>query len=48
MSQLEFYTGLCAFGSVAWVPYIIRSVMVRGLMGALANRAGLPLFSRHN
>ena len=38
MSQLEFYTGLSALWiAVAWVPYIIDRIMVRGLMGALAN-----------
>ena len=38
MSQLEFYTGLSAIWiAVAWVPYIIDRIMVRGLMGALDN-----------
>ena len=38
MSQLEFNTGLSALWiAVAWVPYIIDRIMVRGLMGALAN-----------
>jgi len=38
MSQLEFYTGLSALWiAVAWMPYIIDRIMVRGLMGALAN-----------
>ena len=38
MSQLEFYTGLSALWiAVAWVPYIIDRIMVRGLMGALDN-----------
>lgn len=38
MSQLEFYTGLSALWiAVAWVPYIIDRIMVRGLMGAFAN-----------
>ena len=38
MSQLEFNTGLSALWiAVAWVLYIIDRIMVRGLMGALAN-----------
>ena len=38
MSQLEFYTGLTALWiAIAWVPYVIDRIMVRGLMGAFAN-----------
>lgn len=38
MTNLEFYTVLTALWiSVAWVPYILDRVMVRGLIGALAN-----------
>ena len=38
MSQLEFYTVLSAvWVAVAWMPYIIDRIMVRGLMAALAN-----------
>lgn len=38
MTQLEFYTGLSALWiALAWVPYILDRIKVRGLMGALAN-----------
>lgn len=38
MSQLEFFTALSALWiALAWVPYILDRIMVRGLMGALAN-----------
>lgn len=38
MSQLEFYTGLSALWiALAWVPYVIDRIMVRGLMGAFAS-----------
>jgi uncharacterized MAPEG superfamily protein len=38
MSQLEFYLGLSGLWiAIAWVPYILDRIMVRGLMGALAN-----------
>ncbi|SMX23211.1 MAPEG family protein [Boseongicola aestuarii] len=38
MSQLEFFTLLSALWiAVAWLPYILDRIMVRGLMGALAN-----------
>lgn len=38
MSQLEFFTGLSALWiALAWVPYILDRIMVRGLMGAFAN-----------
>lgn len=38
MSQLEFYTGLSALWiALAWVPYVIDRIIVRGLMGAFAN-----------
>ena len=38
MSQLEFYTGLSAVWiAIAWVPYLLDRIMVRGLMGAMAN-----------
>lgn len=38
MTTLEHYTALTAFWiSVAWVPYILDRIMVRGMMGALAN-----------
>ncbi|WP_299349576.1 MAPEG family protein [uncultured Shimia sp.] len=38
MSSLEQYTTLSALWiAVAWLPYILDRIMVRGLMGALAN-----------
>jgi len=38
MSQLEFYTGLSAIWiAIAWVPYLLDRIMVRGLVGAMAN-----------
>ena len=38
MSQLEFYTGLSALWiALAWLPYILDRIMVRGLLGAMAN-----------
>ncbi len=38
MTNLEFYTGLSALWiAVAWVPYILDRIMVRGLMGGMAN-----------
>ena len=38
MSQLEFYTGLSAVWiAIAWVPYVLDRIMVRGLAGAMAN-----------
>ena len=38
MSQLEFYTGLSAVWiSIAWLPYLLDRIMVRGLVGAMAN-----------
>ena len=38
MSQLEFYTGLSAVWiAIAWVPYLLDRIMVRGLVGAMAN-----------
>lgn len=38
MSSLEFYTALSALWlSIAWLPYILDRILVRGLMGALAN-----------
>ena len=38
MSQLEFYTGLSAVWiAIAWVPYLLDHIMVRGLVGAMAN-----------
>ncbi len=38
MTQLETYTILAAIWlAVAWLPYILDRVMVRGLMGAMAN-----------
>ena len=38
MSQLEFYTGLSAgWIAIAWVPYLLDRIMVRGLVGAMAN-----------
>ena len=38
MSQLEFYTGLSAvWVAIAWVPYLLDRIMVRGLVGAMAN-----------
>ena len=38
MSQLEFYTGLSAVWiAIAWVPYVLDRIMVRGLVGAMAN-----------
>ena len=38
MSQLEFYTGLSAIWiAIAWVPYVLDRIMVRGLVGSMAN-----------
>ena len=38
MSQLEFYTGLSAVWiAIAWVPYLLDRIMVRGLAGSMAN-----------
>ncbi|TCK99997.1 putative MAPEG superfamily protein [Shimia isoporae] len=38
MTELEHYTALTALWvGLAWAPYIIDRVLVRGLMGALAN-----------
>ena len=38
MSQLEFCTGLSAVWiAIAWVPYLLDRIMVRGLVGAMAN-----------
>ncbi|MDG1939783.1 MAG: MAPEG family protein [Paracoccaceae bacterium] len=38
MSQLEFYTGLSAVWiAIAWVPYLLDRIMVRGLVRAMAN-----------
>lgn len=38
MTQLETYTTLAALWlAIAWVPYILDRIMVRGLFGALAN-----------
>lgn len=38
MSSLEFYTALSAtWIAIAWLPYILDRILVRGLMGALAN-----------
>ncbi|MDO6523118.1 MAPEG family protein [Shimia thalassica] len=38
MTDLEFYTVLSAMWlSIAWLPYILDRIMVRGLFGALAN-----------
>ncbi len=38
MSQLQFFTVLSALWlALAWVPYILDRILVRGLMGALAN-----------
>ena len=38
MLQLEFYTGLSAVWiAIAWVPYLLDRIMVRGLVGAMAN-----------
>lgn len=38
MSQLEFFTGLSAVWiAIAWVPYLLDRIMVRGLVGAMAN-----------
>ena len=38
MSQLEFYTGLSAVWiSIAWVPYVLDRMLVRGISGAMAN-----------
>ncbi len=37
MTTLEFYTALAAtWIAMAWLPYILDRIMVRGLMGALA------------
>ena len=38
MSQLDFYTCLSAVWiAIAWVPYLLNRIMVRGLVGAMAN-----------
>lgn len=38
MTQLELFLGLSGLWiSIAWVPYILDRIKVRGLMGALAN-----------
>ena len=38
MSSLEQYTALSALWiAIAWLPYILDRIMVRGMMGALAN-----------
>ena len=38
MSQLEFYTGLSAVWiAIAWVPYVLDRMLVRGISGAMAN-----------
>jgi uncharacterized MAPEG superfamily protein len=38
MSQLEFYTGLSTgWIAIAWVPYVLDRIMVRGLAGSMAN-----------
>lgn len=38
MTTLEFYTALTALWvTIAWLPYILDRIMVRGLMGAMAN-----------
>ena len=38
MTQLETYTALAALWlGISWLPYILDRIMVRGLMGALAN-----------
>ena len=38
MSQLEFYTCLSGVWiAIAWVPYLLDRIMVRGLVGAMAN-----------
>lgn len=38
MTQLEYYTVLSALWlAVAWLPYILDRILVRGLVGALAN-----------
>jgi uncharacterized MAPEG superfamily protein len=38
VTQLETYTALAALWlAIAWLPYILDRIMVRGLIGALAN-----------
>jgi uncharacterized MAPEG superfamily protein len=38
MTTLQFFTALSAtWIAIAWIPYILDRIMVRGLMGALAN-----------
>ena len=38
MTQLQFFTALAGLWvGVAWLPYILDRIMVRGLMGGLAN-----------
>ncbi|UWQ79479.1 MAPEG family protein [Leisingera sp. S132] len=38
MTQLQYFTALSGLWvSLAWLPYILDRVMVRGLMGAMAN-----------
>lgn len=38
MTQLQYFTALSGLWlAVAWLPYILDRILVRGLMGALAN-----------
>ncbi|MBY6139978.1 MAPEG family protein [Leisingera daeponensis] len=38
MTQLQYFTALSGLWlALAWLPYILDRVMVRGLMGAMAN-----------
>lgn len=38
MTQLQYFTALSGLWvAIAWVPYILDRIMVRGLMGGLAN-----------
>jgi uncharacterized MAPEG superfamily protein len=38
VSNLEFYTGLTGLWvAIAWLPYILDRIMVRGLIGGMAN-----------
>ena len=40
MTQLQYFTALSGLWvAVAWVPYILDRIFVRGMMGALANPA---------
>ncbi|MBE1285364.1 MAG: MAPEG family protein [Rhodobacteraceae bacterium] len=38
MTQLQYYLALsCIWVAIAWLPYILDRIMVRGLLGGMAN-----------